>query len=138
MKCSLILTFVFLLGCEKARDKDDRAKEFKLNSISTEMALKHIKKNKATFLEIGAKSCYSCKVMGKKLEDVKNKKSHFNVIFVDVFKDAKALKEFKIEAIPTQIIVNNNKQEIFRNVGVLDKSKIIKLIEEHNIYSQKR
>lgn len=135
MKYIMILAFVFLLGCEKTHNKEANAEEFQLVPISTEVALQHIKKNKVTFLEVGSESCYSCQIMGKKLEDVKNKKTNFNVIFVDVYKDAQALKEFDVKVIPTQIIVNNNSEEIFRHVGVLDKKKILKLVEEHNVYS---
>lgn len=126
--------FLFLLGCEKQIEAKDK-NEFKLTAINSEQVQEHIKKSKATFLEVGSESCYSCQIMGKNIEAVKNKNKKFNVIFVDVFKDATALKKFNVKAIPTQIVLDQNGKEQYRHVGVLEKSEIEDIANNYKTFS---
>lgn len=131
----LFISFLFgvsLISCNKSASAD-KIKDFKLHSIDSISAKNHITKSKVTFLEVGSESCYSCKIMGKNIEDVKNKRKNFNVIFVDVYKDPTGLENFNVKAIPTQIILNNKEEELYRHVGILTSDEIVSVVKKYNI-----
>lgn len=137
---SVLFILLFILGCNEDENlissqdiKTNLEPNFKLGSINSKEARRHISQSNVTFLEVGSESCYSCKIMGKNIEDVKTEKESFNVIFVDVFKDMKGLKEFNVKAIPTQLIMNKSGKELYRHVGVLSSVEIKQLVKKYNI-----
>jgi len=132
MKVYLILFIFSLLSCNKSTSADDIQK-FKLHPISSLSAQNHITNSDVTFLEVGSETCYSCQIMGKNIEDVKNQKPDFNVVFVDIYKDPTGLSKFNVRSIPTQIVLNNRGNELYRHIGVLETNQILEAIKKYNI-----
>ena len=77
-------------------------------------------------IDLGAKKCIPCKMMAPilvKLE--KEYKGKADIVFIDVWKNNKPAKRFKIRAIPTQIFFNEQGEEVYRHVGFLDQKSIV-------------
>lgn len=132
MRTISILFGLLLFSCN-ASTSTEQLKEFKLHPISSISAKNHISSSKVTFLEVGSETCYSCKIMGKNLENVKKKRPNFNVIFVDIYKDPTGLKNFNVNSIPTQIILDKKGMELYRHVGILESDQILSVIKKYNI-----
>ncbi len=82
-------------------------------------------------LDLGAGKCIPCKKMAPILEDMKRDYAGVvDVIFVDVWKDPKAGKPYKIRLIPTQIFYDSTGVEVFRHEGFFPREEIEKVFLE--------
>lgn len=75
-----------------------------------------------TFLEFGATGCSACKQMEKVLDEIREKyPQQVNVVFLNVLKPENQLlmKYYGIAAIPTQVLLNKEGKEYFRNSGFI-------------------
>lgn len=72
-----------------------------------------------TFLEFGSTGCKPCEMMKEVMTSVKAKCPRVNVVFINVSKkEAKAMADYyKIEQIPTQVLLDKSGKEYFRHVG---------------------
>ncbi|MDL2210262.1 thioredoxin family protein [Desulfovibrio sp. OttesenSCG-928-O18] len=88
-------------------------------------------KGTVTMIDLGAKSCIPCKMMAPILEKLeKEYKGRADVVFIDVWKDPDAGKQYGIRAIPTQIFFNKNGEEVGRHEGFLDEQNIRSALEK--------
>lgn len=80
---------------------------------------KDSKKCDMTFLEFGSTGCKPCQMMEEVMEGVKAKHPRVNVVFINVSKkENRALADyFKIENIPTQVLLDKSGKEYFRHIG---------------------
>jgi len=77
-------------------------------------------------LDLGAGKCIPCKMMAPILEDLKKEYSgRLEVVFIDVWKNPKAGKQYGVEMIPTQIFYDAEGKERFRHVGFFGKEDIL-------------
>lgn len=77
-------------------------------------------------LDLGADKCVPCKKMAPILEELKKEYAgKMEVEFIDVWKNEKAAKEYKIRLIPTQIFYRADGKELFRHEGFLGKEDIL-------------
>jgi len=84
-----------------------------------------------TMVDLGAKSCIPCKMMAPILEELKKEyEGRAAIIFIDVWKDNDAVKQFGIKAIPTQIFYDDQGREHMRHVGFMDKESIVAVLEK--------
>lgn len=81
-----------------------------------------------TFLEFGSTGCKPCQMMEEVMKSVKAKYPRVNVLFVNVSKkEARAMADyFKIEQIPTQVLLDKSGKEYFRHVGYLPMEELEK------------
>lgn len=91
-----------------------------------------IGKGKPFFLEVGAKSCHSCVIMGKMLYKVTQQHPEYNIHFINVQKERDAAYELQVRMIPTQIIYDKNGKEVYRHIGVLGDDELKKLFQTYS------
>jgi thioredoxin 1 len=76
-------------------------------------------------VDLGADKCIPCKLMAPILEELKKEyEGRIKVEFIDVWKDSKAAKTYKINLIPTQIFYDAAGKELFRHEGFFSKEDI--------------
>ena len=79
-----------------------------------------------TMVDLGAKKCVPCKMMAPILEELEAEyENRAAIVFIDVWENPKAGKEYGIRSIPTQIFYDADGQEVFRHVGFFDKAGIV-------------
>jgi thioredoxin 1 len=84
------------------------------------------KKPLPKLLDLGAGKCIPCKMMAPILERLKiDYTGKLEVEFIDVWKNSEAIKQYGIEAIPTQIFYDANGKEMFRHIGFFSKDDIL-------------
>ena len=88
-------------------------------------------KGMVTMLDLGADSCIPCKMMAPILAKMEKKyDGKAAIIFIDVWKHREQAKRFGIRAIPTQIFFNKEGKEIYRHVGFMGESAIVKQLKK--------
>lgn len=82
-------------------------------------------------VDLGAGKCIPCKKMAPILEEMKKDYAGVvDVVFVDVWKDPKAGKPYKIRLIPTQVFYDSTGTEVFRHEGFFPREEIEKVFLE--------
>jgi thioredoxin 1 len=80
-----------------------------------------------TMVDLGATECIPCKMMAPIIEELKSEyQGRAAVVFIDVWKNPAAGRQFGIRAIPTQIFYDAEGNEKSRHEGFLDKQSIVK------------
>ncbi len=91
-------------------------------------------KGRVTMIDLGAKKCVPCKMMAPILTKLTAAyKGTADIVFIDVWEDPRQAKRFKVRMIPTQIFFNEKGEEIYRHVGFLDESSIIRQMTEMGV-----
>jgi len=92
------------------------------------------KKNyEISLIEFGAKSCSACKRMVKVMDEIQaNNPTRVNVVFMNILeKESQMLmRYFGIVAIPTQVLLDKNGNEIFRHTGFISTADLTKKINQ--------
>jgi len=140
---------LFLLACVFSCDKTET--ESKVEKVVEEktqtsnqqnselMSEKEQKKNAPTsqkslpqFVDLGAHKCIPCIMMKPILDELKKEYDGIvDVIFIDVWKNRSAAKEYNIRVIPTQIFFDADGNEVFRHEGFFPKEDILKVFKEN-------
>jgi thioredoxin 1 len=82
-------------------------------------------------VDLGAGKCIPCKKMAPILEKLSKKYAGIvDVVFIDVWKDAKAGKPYRIRLIPTQVFIDLSGNEVFRHEGFFSKQEIERVFRE--------
>ena len=77
-------------------------------------------------VDLGADKCIPCKAMAPILKELKAEYAgRMDVEFIDVWKDPKPGKAYKIKLIPTQIFFDASGKERFRHEGFFGKEDIL-------------
>jgi len=77
-------------------------------------------------LDLGATQCIPCKMMAPILDEMKRDYAgKMQVDFIDVWKDEAAPRQYKIDAIPTQIFFDASGKELARHQGFISKADIL-------------
>jgi len=98
-----------------------------LPSASDAVVNQALASGKPTVVDLGARTCISCKKMAPILEELAGTyRGRANVLFVDVREDSAAAKRFGIQMIPTQIYFDAKGKEIKRIIGAADRDDLIK------------
>ena len=98
-----------------------------LPSASEAEATKALASGKPTIIDLGARTCISCKQMAPILEELAGTyRGQANVLFIDVREDSAAAKRFGIQMIPTQIFFDAKGKEVSRHIGFMDKADLVK------------
>lgn len=79
-----------------------------------------------TMVDLGAKKCIPCKMMAPIMEELeKEYKDRAAIVFIDVWENPNAGREFNINLIPTQIFYDAEGNEVLRHEGFYEKAAII-------------
>ncbi|WP_449246521.1 thioredoxin family protein [Desulfarculus baarsii] len=86
---------------------------------------KYLSPGMVTLVDLGADKCIPCKMMKPILEALKVQyQGKAAVVFIDVWENRAAAKDFGVRVIPTQIFFDAAGQEVHRHEGFLDKKSI--------------
>jgi thioredoxin 1 len=119
----LILLIVFLSTLSAQNPQSDKQKK---DPISY----------KVTFIELGSVRCIPCQKMQSVMKSVEKKYgSQVKVVFHDVWTpDGKPFgKKYGIEAIPTQVFLDEDGKEFFRHIGFFPEEELIKILKSKGV-----
>ena len=129
---SIVLVFLasFLLSTNAQNKTKDKKKK-----AATEQ-VKKTEKYKVTFLELGSVRCIPCKQMQPILKSIQEKYgTQVKVIFHDVWTPLgkPVADQYNIQAIPTQIFLDENGKEFFRHEGYFPEEDLVKILKTKGV-----
>ncbi|MBK9389717.1 MAG: thioredoxin family protein [Bacteroidetes bacterium] len=122
----LTLTMLITINCN-SQSKTESAAEPQEN--------KEIK-YKVTFVELGSVRCIPCQQMQPVMKSIEKKFStQVKVVFHDVWTEAGSpyAKQYNIDAIPTQVFLDETGKEYFRHVGFFPEEELIKVLNQKGV-----
>ncbi|MFH0842969.1 MAG: thioredoxin family protein [Bacteroidota bacterium] len=93
-------------------------------------------KYKVTFIELGSVRCIPCQQMQPVMKSIEEKYSKdVKVVFHDVWTEAGApfAQTYGIEAIPTQVFLDENGKEYYRHVGFFPEEELVKVLQQKGV-----
>ncbi len=82
-------------------------------------------------IDLGASKCIPCKMMAPILEELKTEYAgKLDVVFIDVWQNPAAGRQYGIRLIPTQIFYGPDGKELFRHENFFSKEDILKKWKE--------
>lgn len=82
-------------------------------------------------VDLGASKCVPCKMMKPILDELTTEYAgHFEVVFIDVWKNRDEGQRYGIRMIPTQIFYSADGKELTRHEGFMAKKDILKRWKE--------
>jgi thioredoxin 1 len=91
---------------------------------------------KVTFIELGSVRCIPCQQMQPVMKSIETKYGKdVKVVFHDVWTEAGApyAKQYGIEAIPTQVFLDETGKEYYRHVGFFPEEELIKILNQKGV-----
>ena len=88
---------------------------------------------KPMLLEFGSTSCASCVEMGKLLYRVKQEYPQSAIYFIEVRSEQQAIRDYKIQMIPTQVYLDAKGSESDRHIGAVNYELLIAKLKEQKI-----
>jgi thioredoxin 1 len=86
---------------------------------------------KPVLVDFGANSCLPCRQMRPVLKEVGTEYSEkAKILVIDVYKNQNLAQEYKILMLPTLVFFDSKGKEAYRNVGIMEKEKIIGKLKE--------
>jgi thioredoxin 1 len=86
---------------------------------------------KPVLVDFGANSCLPCRQLRPVLKEIaKENAGKADILVIDVYKYQDLAREYKIQLIPTLVFFDSRGKEVFRNVGILEKEKIVAKLKE--------
>ncbi|MGD9719075.1 MAG: thioredoxin family protein [Sulfurimonadaceae bacterium] len=98
------------------------------NGLSYEAILAKVGKE-AMVLELGASTCQACKEMKKTIDAAKAQNPDLSVYIIDLRENREAAQRFKIQMIPTQVVLDKNGKEVYRHIGGTNSAGLLKMVE---------
>lgn len=144
MKKMIVLATLTLLlvGCGEAKveSKTPVASPLKATQEASKMleatpyvqVFEHIGK-KPMLLEFGSTSCASCVEMGKLLYRAKEEYPQSAIYFIEVRNEHQAIRDYKIQMIPTQVYLDDKGIERDRHIGAVSYEQLIAKLKEQKI-----
>ena len=93
-------------------------------------------KYKVTFIELGSVRCIPCQQMQAVMKSIEKKYcNQVQVVFHDVWTpEGKPFgKQYGIEAIPTQVFLDENGKEFSRHVGFFPEEELVKVLKSKGV-----
>jgi len=137
----LVIAVVTVIGIKNKNQKETKSLKSTVdiysqptNQAKTAAEKTDIKKSLPKLLDLGASKCVPCKMMAPILDEMKETFSEqLEVVFVDVWKNQGAGKEYEIRVIPTQIFFDSDGKELFRHEGFYAREDMISKWQELGI-----
>jgi len=100
--------------------------------MNTEDELKQaLASGKPVLVDFGANSCLPCRQMRPVLKEISAEYSEkAKVLVIDVYKYQNLAREHKVLMLPTLVFFDPKGKETFRNVGLMEKEKIVGKLKE--------
>jgi len=124
----LITTF-FISACGQNSNQFGKAKTSGPVSMEAEVTMKRYK---VTFIELGSVRCIPCQQMQPVMKSIEAKYGkEVKVDFHDVWTEAGKPfgVKYGIEAIPTQVFLDENGKEYYRHVGFFPEEELVKILK---------
>lgn len=100
---------------------------------STNLAVA-LSSGKPTLAEFGSTTCIPCKQMKPILEELASTyKDKVNIVIIEIYDNRGLANEYKIMAMPTQVIFDSSGKEVTRHIGFWAKEDIIAKLNEMGI-----
>jgi len=93
-------------------------------------------KYKVTFIELGSVRCIPCQQMQMVMKSIEKKYGNqVKVVFHDVWTpEGKPFgKQYGVEAIPTQVFLDENGKEFSRHVGFFPEEELVKVLQSKGV-----
>ena len=93
-------------------------------------------KYKVTFIELGSVRCIPCQQMQSVMKSIEKKYANqVKVVFHDVWTpEGKPFgKQYGVEAIPTQVFLDENGKEFSRHVGFFPEEELLKILQSKGV-----
>jgi len=125
----ILLAGMMVTGYSQNTSKDKTPKvvaEQKQNAV----------KYKVTFIELGSVRCIPCQKMQPVMKSVKGKYANqVNVVFYDVWTpDGKPFAlQYGINAIPTQVFLDEKGKEFYRHEGYFPEEELVKVLKTKGV-----
>lgn len=144
MKKKIILAVLTLLlvGCSEAKVEDKKPIVSPLQQtkeVSTMLEATPYAQISAQIgttpmlLEFGSTSCASCVEMGKLLYRVKKEYPQSAIYFIEVRNEQQAIRDYKIQMIPTQVYLDAKGAESERHIGAVTYEQLIAKLKAQNV-----
>ncbi len=92
---------------------------------------KALTSGKPVLVDFGANSCLPCRQMRPVLKEVSTEYSEkAKVLVIDAYKNENLVQEYKVFMLPTLVFFDSKGKEAFRNVGIMEKEKIVGKLKE--------
>lgn len=89
---------------------------------------------KPTLAEFGSTTCIPCKQMKPILEELAaTYKDKMNIVIIEIYDNRDLANQYKIMAMPTQVVFDSNGQEINRHMGFWAKADILTQFKQMGI-----
>ncbi len=85
-------------------------------------------------IKIGASWCSGCKVMKPRWEEIERENPWLETEFISLDENPEAMKNYQLEAVPSFIFLDKEGKEICRLSGIVEKEKILELINKYRDY----
>lgn len=126
----LLIVSIGLLGCQKSPETNTDGQSTLQKNISPETLVT----GRPLLVDLGATKCIPCKMMAPVLEELKKEYAgSLEVVFIDVWENNQAAKNFGIQSIPTQIFYDAKGKEHFRHEGFISKEDILQKWKEYGV-----
>lgn len=102
-----------------------KIKEIKQNNFDEEV----LNDDKKVLVDFNAGWCGPCRMIRPILEEIAENNDAVKIVFVDMESEEELAREYDISSIPCLVLFENGK-EMKRNVGLMSKSDIEKMIGE--------
>jgi thioredoxin 1 len=122
----LTLTMLITINCNSQSKTESAAKPQENKEI----------KYKVTFVELGSVRCIPCQQMQPVMKAIEQKYStQVKIVFHDVWTEAGSpyAKQYNIDAIPTQVFLDETGKEYFRHVGFFPEEELIKVLNQKGV-----
>ncbi|MEW6615439.1 MAG: thioredoxin family protein [Thermodesulfobacteriota bacterium] len=124
-KSVIWILLIFLFACsENAVDSPDFRESDKNQ------------KHEITFIELGSVGCIPCRMMQPVMERLeKDFAGKVRVVFYDVWtrEGEPYARQYRIEAIPTQVFLDKDGNEFYRHAGYFPYEEIVELLKKHSV-----
>lgn len=94
--------------------------------VSSDFESEVLKKPKV-LVDFNASWCGPCQMLRPVIEEVAEENENINIVSVDIDENADLAEKYQVFSIPCLVVFENG-EEIARNVGLLSKKKILKLM----------
>ena len=134
MKSQTLLLSLFLL-IATITGHAQKAPQAKQTKPNTDLKT-NTNKYKVTFVELGSVRCIPCQKMQVVMKSIEKKYGkQVNVVFHDVWTlEGKPFGEqYAIQAIPTQVFLNDKGKEFFRQEGFFPEAELIKVLNTNGV-----
>jgi thioredoxin 1 len=129
----LLITSFLLTGCGRNSNHADKAKNSQSPSVDNPInGIKY----KVTFIELGSVKCIPCQKMQSIMKSIETKYGkEVKVDFYDVWTEAGKPfgVKYGIEAIPTQVFLDETGKEYYRHVGFFPEEELVKILQMKDV-----